>query len=158
MQAQFGEINKRLTEGNLQLNDMENGNKKSMSENSELLRQLEEVDGNEEQLLANSYAYKDKTGLIFLITHVYLSPGNISTMNKMKIQLSNQLDDAKRLCDDETKERQSLLGRYRNLEHEFDGMNQVYEEELSAKEDQARMCLKAEEEANHWRLKVRKLI
>ena len=76
-------------------------------------------------------------------------------MNKMKIQLNNQLDDAKRLCDDETKERQSLLGRYRNLEHEFDGMNQVYEEELSAKEDQARMCLKAEEDANHWRLKVR---
>lgn len=68
--------------------------------------------------------------------------------------MTNQLDDAKRLCEDETKERQSLLGRYRNLEHEFDGTNLVYEEELSAKEDQARLCQKAEDDAEHWRHKV----
>ena len=42
-----------------------------------------------------------------------------------------QLEDAKRLCDDETKERQSLLGRFRNLEHEYDGMNVILEEEVS---------------------------
>ena len=41
-----------------------------------------------------------------------------------------QLEDAKRLCDDETKERQSLLGRFRNLEHEYDGMNVILEEEV----------------------------
>ena len=75
-------------------------------------------------------------------------------MNKMKIQLTNQLDDAKRLCDDEAKERQSLLGRYRNLEHEYDGTNVVYEEELNSKQDAARQCQKAEDEANHWRRKV----
>ncbi len=75
-------------------------------------------------------------------------------MNKAKIQLTNQLDDAKRLCDDEAKERQSLLGRYRNLEHEYDGMNVVYEEEIGAKENLARQCQKAEEDANHWRKKV----
>ena len=45
LQAQLGDVNKRLTEGNLQLNDLENGNRKSMAENGELLRQLEEIDG-----------------------------------------------------------------------------------------------------------------
>ena len=44
--------------------------------------------------------------------------------------LTPQLEDAKRLCDDETKERQSLLGRVRNLEHEDDGMNVILEEEV----------------------------
>ena len=53
--------------------------------------------------------------------------GNIFNTNKLKIHLTNQLDDAKRLCDDESKERQSLMGRYRNLEHEFDGTNLVYD-------------------------------
>jgi lipoprotein NlpI len=78
-------------------------------------------------------------------------------LNKLKIQLTNQLDDAKRICEDETKERQSLLGRYRNLEHEFDGTNMVYEEELSSKEDLARLCQKAEDDAEHWRKKVPKM-
>ena len=74
-------------------------------------------------------------------------------MSKLKIQLNNQLDDAKRIAEDEAKERQSLLGRYRNLEHEFDGMTVVYEEELSSKEDAARMAKKAQDEAELWRKK-----
>ena len=59
-------------------------------------------------------------------------------MQKAKIQLTNQLDDAKRLCDEEARERQSLMGRFRNLEHEYDGNLAVYEEEVAAKE--ARKC------------------
>ena len=46
---------------------------------------------------------------------------NISALQKTKIQLTNQLEEAKRLCDEESKERQSLMGRFRTLEHEFDG-------------------------------------
>ena len=42
---QLSQINKRLAEGNLQLNDLDNGNRKAMAENGDLLRQLEEVDG-----------------------------------------------------------------------------------------------------------------
>jgi predicted nuclease with TOPRIM domain len=75
-------------------------------------------------------------------------------LNKAKIQLTSQLEEVKRLCDDESKERQSLMGRYRNLEHEYDGMNAVYEEEMGAKDDLARQCHKAEDDANHWRKKV----
>ena len=37
------------------------------------------------------------------------------------------------MCDEEAKERQSLLGRYRNLEHEYDGVSTVYDEEVTAK-------------------------
>ena len=48
----------------------------------------------------------------------------------MKIQLSNQLDEAKRMADDEAKERQSLLGRFRTLEHEFDGVKIHFDDEL----------------------------
>ena len=99
-------------------------NKKSISENSDLLRQLEELDS------------------------------NISMLQKIKIQLSNQLEDAKRACEEESKERQSLMGRYRTLEHEYDGTNAVYEEELAAKDHLERQCQKAEAEANLWRLKV----
>ena len=49
-----------MTEGNLQLQDMDNGNRRAAAENSELLRKLEEVDG------------------------------NIGTLNKAKISLTNQ--------------------------------------------------------------------
>ena len=118
------EVNRRVTAGGLQLQDMELANKKMISENSELIRQLEEVDA------------------------------NISIMQKAKIQLTNQLDDAKRLCDEEARERQSLMGRFRNLEHEYDGNLAVYEEEVAAKEDLARQCQKAEADANLWRMKV----
>ena len=79
--------------------------------------------------------------------------GNISMLQKTKIQLNNQLEEAKRHCDEETKERQSLMGRYRTLEHEYDGTCVVYEEEKVAKDDLARLCKKAEEDANFWRIK-----
>merc|ERR1712226_68513 len=45
------------------------------------------------------------------------------------------------------------MGRYRTLEHEYDGTDAVYEEEKVAKDDLARLCKKAEEDANFWRLK-----
>ena len=105
------------------MQDMDNTNKKAANENSELLRQLEELEN------------------------------NISMMQKTKIQLTNQLEEAKRLCDEESKERQSLMGRFRTLEHEFDGTSVVYEEEKVAKEDLARQCQKAEQDALFWRLK-----
>ncbi|MGB2023931.1 MAG: hypothetical protein ACPHT7_03150, partial [Litorivicinaceae bacterium] len=78
---------------------------------------------------------------------------NISVLQKTKIQLTNQLEEAKRMCDEESKERQSLMGRFRTLEHEFDGTSAVYEEEKIAKEDLARLCQKAENDAHFWRLK-----
>jgi len=62
----------------------------------------------------------------------------------------------KKHCEDESKERQSLMGRFRNLEHEYDGMSTVLEEETTAKENLQRQCQKAEGEANVWRIKFEK--
>ncbi len=45
LQAQLQQNNKRLAEGSLELNDADSANRKSMAENSELLRQLDEVEG-----------------------------------------------------------------------------------------------------------------
>jgi hypothetical protein len=42
--------------------------------------------------------------------------GNQSMLQKIKIQLAAQLDDVKRMADEEAKERQSLLGRDRFYE------------------------------------------
>ena len=83
LQIQVADLNRKFSEGELQLRDMDLQNQKSASENSELLKHLEELD----------------------VT--------ISMLQKTKIQLTNTLEEAKRLCDDESKERQSLMGRYR---------------------------------------------
>lgn len=124
LQVQFIESNKKLTSAGLQLQDIDIANRKAISDNSDLTRQLEELEA------------------------------NIVMMQKDKINLSNQLDDAKRMCDEEARERQSLLGRYRNLEHEYDGNLALFNEEVAGKEDLARQCQKAEADANLWRLKV----
>ena len=68
LQGQVVEAQRRLTSGGLQLQDMEMQNKKAISANSDLIRQLGEIEA------------------------------NIAMMQKTKIQLSNQLDDAKRMC------------------------------------------------------------
>ena len=105
---------------------MELGNRKSGSENSELMRQLDDVDS------------------------------NISMLHKIRHQLNNELEQVKKMYDEESKEMQSTLGRFRNLKHEFDGLAAVYEEEVTAKENFHRQCQKAEEETNLWRLKYEK--
>ena len=43
---QVSTINKKITESNLQLNDLDNANKKSAAENNDLLHQLGEIDQN----------------------------------------------------------------------------------------------------------------
>ena len=60
---------------------------------------------------------------------------NVSMLTKIKNQLNNELEDVKKFCEDEAKERQSLMGRFRNLEHEYDGMSTVLDEEITSKEN-----------------------
>jgi len=126
LSEQVNVVTKKITEANLQLNDLECGNKKSAAENNDLLHQLGEIDQ------------------------------NVSLMQKLRHQLNNELEEVKKVCDDEAKERQSLMGRFRNLEHEYDGLSTVLEEELTSKENLTRQCQRAEAEANNWRLKFEK--
>merc|ERR1711899_220929 len=88
----LNDVNKKVEEANLTLGDFENAKRKIASENADLLRQLQEIEN------------------------------NAGMLAKIKAQLQSQLDEVKRVADDEAKERHSLLGKFKNLEHELDGI------------------------------------
>merc|ERR1719491_1497026 len=119
----LNEVNKKVEEANLTLGDMDGAKRKLASDNADLLRQLQEIEN------------------------------NASLMAKYKVQLSAQLEEVRRVADDEAKERQSLLGKFKNLEHELDGHREHLEEEIGAKEDICRQLTKANQESDFWRQK-----
>merc|ERR1712045_1035318 len=88
LQGTLNELAKKIEEANLTLGDIEAGKRKLAAENGDLLRQLQELENS-----ANMLA-------------------------KLKISLADQLSEARAVADNEAKERQSLLGKYRNAEHE----------------------------------------
>merc|ERR1711872_1005730 len=102
---------------------MEAGKRRITAENADLLRQLQELESNANLLL------------------------------KTKSALVAALDEQKSIADNEAKERVSLLAKYRNLEHEADGLKENYEEEVGAKENLGRSLNKALGEADMWRQK-----
>merc|ERR1712062_246816 len=119
--VQLNEHNKKVEEANLTLGDFENAKRKIAAENSDLLRQVQELEN------------------------------QANMLTKTKIQLQSMLDEAKRVADDEGKERHSLLGKFKNLEHELDGIREQLEEESQAKEDISRQYQKAQQESDMWR-------
>merc|ERR1712223_97708 len=119
----LNEQNKKVEEANLTLGDFENSKRKIAAENADLLRQLQELE-NQANLLS-----------------------------KIKTQMQSQLDEAKHVSDYESRERHSLIGKYKNLEHELDGMKEQLEEENSTKEDILRQLTKAQQESDMWRCK-----
>merc|ERR1712123_253003 len=76
---------------------------------------------------------------------------NLNISAKSKSALSAQLGDVKSLCDNEARERQILLGKFKNLEH--DGAKETPDEEAAARENTLRLCAKAEGDASMWRQK-----
>merc|ERR1712088_794139 len=121
--TQLNEVNKKVEEANLTLGDFENHKRKIAAENADLLRCLQELEN-----AANM-------------------------LNKVKIQLMSQLDEARHVADEEAKERHSLLGKFKNLEHEVDGIKEQLDEESAAKEDIQRLLNKAVQESDMWRQK-----
>merc|ERR1712128_196523 len=119
----LNDMNKKVEETNLTLGDMEGSKRRLTSENADLLRQLQELESNANLLL------------------------------KTKSALVAALDEQKRLADEEAKERVSLLAKYRNLEHEADGLKENYDEEVGAKGNLGRLLGKAIGDADMWRQK-----
>merc|ERR1712079_944415 len=119
----LNEANKKVEEANLTLGDFENGKRKIAAENADLLRQLQELEN------------------------------QANMMNKLKAQLQTQLDEARVVADGEAKDRHTLLGKYKNLEHELDGVKEPLDEESGIKEDLLRQVAKANNEADMWRSK-----
>merc|ERR1711892_1214331 len=114
---------KRVEEANLTLGDMEAGKRRVTAENADLLRQLQELEGDANLLV------------------------------KTKSALVAAFDEQEAIADNESKERVSLLAKYRNLEHEADGLKENFDEEVGAKENLGRQLGKAIGDADMWRQK-----
>merc|ERR1712224_547270 len=113
----------KVEEANMTLGDFESQKRKIAAENADLLRAAGDVNN------------------------------NVNMLQKMKLSLQSALEDAKRLADDESRERTLLLGKFRNLEHELDSLKSQYDEEVASRENTNRMCNKAEAEGAMWRQK-----
>jgi len=120
---QLNDLHAKLDEANRTLNDFDATKKKLAVENSDLLRQLEEAENMHSQLA------------------------------KLKMSLTNQLDDTRKLADDESRERATILGKFRNLEHDIDALRDGLDEEGELKGDLQRQLSKANAEAQMWRAK-----
>merc|ERR1719446_1856890 len=99
---QINDAQAKLDEANRTLNDFDVTKKKLTVENAELLRQLEEAESQNSQLA------------------------------KLKITLSAQLEDTRKMAEVEGQERAAILGKFRNLEHDIDGLREQRAEELEA--------------------------
>merc|ERR1711972_1212959 len=78
---------------------------------------------------------------------------NLNIIAKQKSALGAQLNDVKALCDNEARERQLLLGKFRNLEHELDGAKEALDEEAAGRDNILRLVAKAEGDAAAMRQK-----
>merc|ERR1719270_3181624 len=72
---------------------------------------------------------------------------NLNMLAKAKAALAAQLNDI------EARERQLLLGKYRNLEHELDLAKEALDEEVAGRDNILRLNAKAEGDANAMRQK-----
>merc|ERR1712013_697217 len=61
---------------------------------------------------------------------------NANLLLKTKSALVAALDEIKAIANNEAKERVSLLAKYRNLEHEADGLKQEVEQRIHQKEEE----------------------
>lgn len=122
-EGQLKTIEGKIAELGQQLSSSELQNKRITIENSEMFTRLEEM------------------------------LNNVSILQKSKIFLTGQLDEAKQGHKEEVKERQALLSRYRNTEIEYSGVRDQLDDATQQKEDSIRMLNKVSNEANTWRLK-----
>ena len=123
LQITLAELSKKVEEASLTIGDIENSKRKISSENADFLRCVGEL-------------------------------GNIlSMLSKVKNDLASQLSEAKLVADNEARERQLLLGKFRNLEHELDGAKENLDEEASSLSNMLRALNKADGEAQMWRQK-----
>ena len=121
--ASMNDINKKVEKDILNLGDVEASKKRIAVENADLLRNLQELQNSANLLLSNKSA------------------------------LVASLEEQKSVANNEAKERVSLLSKFRNLEHEIDGLKQNFDEEVAYNSNAARQLNKALGEADMWRQK-----
>jgi myosin heavy chain 6/7 len=116
-------INKKVDAANLTIGDYGVSKNKISNENGELLRAVGDLEN------------------------------NLNMLAKAKSALGAQLNDIKALCDNEARERQLLLGRFKNLEHEVDGAKEALDEEAAGRDNILRLFSKAEADGAAMRQK-----
>merc|ERR1719494_1393781 len=115
LEQQRLDVVRRAEEANLTLSDYDNSRKKVVVENAELLHSIEELENNN------------------------------SVLAKLKQTLTAQLSEVTKMGDNEAKERQFLLGKYRKLEQEG-----------ASKNDALRLLSKSVGDSQMWRQKYEK--
>merc|ERR1711892_51014 len=111
---QLNATNKKVDASNLTLGDYAMSKNKIANGNAELFRIVGDLDN------------------------------NLNIIAKSKSALGAQLNDVKALRDNEARERQLLLGKFRNLEHEVDGAKEALDEEAAGRDNILRLVAKAE--------------
>merc|ERR1719419_1197550 len=117
----------------------------------EVVRSQASADKSNKNLVDNLNAINKKVDAANLTLGDFGASKN--KLAKAKSALAAQLNDIKSLCDNEARERQLLLGKYRNLEHELDVAKEALDEEAASRENVLRLNAKAEGDAAAMRQK-----
>merc|ERR1711887_521068 len=123
IQFKYNELYTKYEENYRVLQDFEGMKKKLYVENQDLVRQLEE------------------------------SESQYATLHKLKLSLTNQYDDARKMADDESRDRAQLLGKFRNLEHDIATMRAKIEEQADMKADVQRQLSRANADVQMYKAK-----
>merc|ERR1719418_143060 len=97
--------------------------------NKNLVAQLTDVGKKVEEANMTLGDFESQRGDLLLKTMIFLNllgdiSNNVNMVAKMKQSLVAALDDAKHVADSEARERHLLVGKFKNLEHELDGMKE----------------------------------
>jgi len=107
------ELRLKADEQSRQLHDFISSKGRLHSENSDLARQVEEL------------------------------TSKIQTANRMRLQLSNEFDQNRRLAEEESRERQNLSNLSKTLARELEQLKESVEDEVAGKNESSRQLQKA---------------
>ena len=119
----LNELSKKIEEARLTLGDFESTKRRIVADNSDLLKVYCDIDQ------------------------------NLTMQQKLKLGLISDLEEAKNVADNEARERQNLMGKFKNSEHELEGLKEHLDEETTVCEDIYCQTKKAESEAALWKNK-----
>merc|ERR1711976_345553 len=77
----------------------------------------------------------------------------LRNLNKMKVSLQNQLEDMRRLAESETRDKATLVGKFKSLETDLENLRERLEEENQIKGDIQKQLSKAVADAQIWKAK-----
>merc|ERR1712121_365300 len=121
IQGNIVDANTRLDEMARALNEAESSKKRLQVENQDLSRQIDELEA------------------------------AIANMNKGKISVTTQLEDTKSLANAESKDRSSLLSKYKMMATDLENLREKLENENMRKSDALKALSKAQAEIQLWK-------